>query len=99
MICVSQEAMLTTKNLPAYLLEVIDMGEVSMDSLMGLETAINLKVPLKEALERVEREHIIKTLVVSNGNVSRAAEILDMPRQTLKFRIDKLGIENFKTKE
>jgi arginine utilization regulatory protein len=90
---------LTTKNLPAYLLEVIDMGEVSMDSLMGLETAINLKVPLKEALERVEREHIIKTLVVSNGNVSRAAEILDMPRQTLKFRIDKLGIENYKTKE
>jgi arginine utilization regulatory protein len=99
MICVSQEAMLTTKNLPAYLLEVIDMGEDGMDRLMGLETAINLKVSLKKTLEKVEREHILKALVVSNGNVSRAAEILDIPRQTLKFRIDKLGIENFKTKE
>lgn len=99
MVNVSEEAMLTTKNLPAYLVEVIDMGEDSINRLVGLETAVNLKVPLKETLEKVEREHIIKALVICNGNVSRAAEMLGMPRQTLKFRIDKLSIENYKIKE
>lgn len=96
MVNVSEEATLTTKNLPAYLMELINMGENSIDSMVGLETPAHFGTPLKETLEKVEREHIINALSLSNGNVSRAAEMLCMPRQTLKFRIDKLGIENYK---
>lgn len=96
MVNVSEEGVLTTKSLPIYLKEVIHMGEDTIGSFSSQETAVNLKVPLRVTLDKVERELILRALIFCNGNVTRAAELLDMPRQTLKFRIDKLKIENYK---
>ena len=96
MVNVSEEEVLTTKNLPAYIKEVIDMKDYAPGSLLSQESTINFKMPLKDALDKIEREYIQRALIFTSGNVSRAAELLNLPRQTLKFRIDKLKIENYK---
>jgi len=48
--------------------------------------------PLNKALERKEKELILSALSKTDGNVSRAAELLEIPRQTLQYRIKKMGI-------
>jgi transcriptional regulator with GAF, ATPase, and Fis domain len=47
-------------------------------------------------LEEVERQHIVKALKVSKGRISGdngAAKILDLHPNTLRFRMQKLGIQ------
>jgi two-component system, NtrC family, response regulator len=48
---------------------------------------------LREARENVEREMIQRTLARNQGNVSRAAEEMDVSRPTLYELMDKLGIK------
>lgn len=48
--------------------------------------------PLKTALERYERELIQRAIEQSNGNYSKAARILSVPRQTLHNKIKKFNI-------
>lgn len=57
---------------------VIDLDEEGMD--------------LREAVDRLEREMIVKVLGECRGNKTRAGEILGIPRQTLKYKMDRLGI-------
>lgn len=45
---------------------------------------------LKEKLNKVEKECIEEALAISKGNLSKAAELLSIPRQTLQYRIKKL---------
>jgi arginine utilization regulatory protein len=47
---------------------------------------------LKEALFNLEKSLIEKALKKSDGNVTRAAEVLDLPRQTLQYKIGKYNI-------
>lgn len=51
------------------------------------------RIPYNELMETLERNMISHALRMSNGNRSRASEILGIPRQTLKYRIEKLHIE------
>ncbi len=44
---------------------------------------------LKEAIDRHERKIIERALLSCRGNVSQAAEILEVPRQTLQYKIKK----------
>jgi arginine utilization regulatory protein len=46
-------------------------------------------LPLKTAVENLEKKLIIKALKKSNHNISRAASLLDIPRQTLQYKIKK----------
>jgi two-component system nitrogen regulation response regulator NtrX len=48
---------------------------------------------LKEAREQFERQHIINALSHCEGNISRAAELLEIPRTYLHKKIKMLGIE------
>lgn len=96
MVNTSDENVLSTKNLPIYLKEAIDIKAEGHENKNKADNAISFKIPIKEALERVEKEYIIKALTHCGGNVSRAAEILGIPRQTLKFRMDKLKIEKIR---
>ncbi len=96
MINVTDESILTIKQLPIYLVEGLDIKENFTVNAKANEYSVKSNAPLKDVLERVEREHIMKALHSCKGNVCRAAEILDIPRQTLKFRMDKLKIENHK---
>lgn len=47
---------------------------------------------LKEVLEDTERDMIKEALKRTNNNITQAAELLKIPRQTLQYRIQKLNI-------
>lgn len=84
---------LTNKNLPIYLREHLN-AMISQDENEPTNDFFETSnIPLKYLLENTEKEHISKVLAHCKGNITLAAEILDMPRQTLKFRMDKLGIK------
>ncbi len=50
-------------------------------------------VILDDILEDIERAYINKAIDVSNGNKNKAAELLGVSFRSLRYRIDKLGIE------
>jgi transcriptional regulator with PAS, ATPase and Fis domain len=50
-------------------------------------------ISLKDKLDTIEREYIIEALIVSGHNVSKAAELLRTPRQTLQSKIKRLNIK------
>lgn len=47
---------------------------------------------LKTAVDEFERDIIARTLRVTRGNISKAARILDIPRQTLQRKVKQYGI-------
>lgn len=48
--------------------------------------------PLNLAVEKVEREIIISALEKTDYNISKAAKLINVPRQTLQYKIKKLEI-------
>ncbi len=48
--------------------------------------------PLNTAVENVEREIIISALEKTDYNISKAARLINVPRQTLQYKIKKLNI-------
>jgi arginine utilization regulatory protein len=48
---------------------------------------------LRKTLEDTEKKMIELALKKTEGNITKSAEILDLPRQTLQYRIKKLKIE------
>ena len=48
---------------------------------------------LKERVEEVEKEYIKEALIIGGFNITKAAEILDMPRQTLQYKIKKYKLD------
>ncbi len=48
--------------------------------------------PLNIAVEQVEREIIISALEKTDYNISKAAKLINVPRQTLQYKIKKLKI-------
>ncbi len=53
---------------------------------------------LSETVNRVEKDLIIKTLAFTGGNITESGKLLKIPRQTLKYKINKLEIDIFKYK-
>lgn len=49
-------------------------------------------IPMKKKLEDIEKQYIIEALLLSNKNVSKAAKLLVIPRQTLQYKIKKYNI-------
>lgn len=49
-------------------------------------------LPLSQALESLERDLILRALRSSEGNKTRAADLLGIPRQTLTYKINNLGL-------
>ena len=59
----------------------------------GSQGALTVTIPPAGAtLEEIERAIFLKTLMLANGNQSRAARILGLRESTLRFRLRKLGI-------
>jgi arginine utilization regulatory protein len=52
----------------------------------------NILQPLNVAVEKVERDIIISALKQSDYNISKAAKLINVPRQTLQYKIKKLEI-------
>lgn len=58
------------------------------------EIPIDENGDLKSALEAVEKRMILSTLKKVNGNKTKAGKLLGIPRQTLKYKMDKWGIDD-----
>ena len=48
--------------------------------------------PLRASLERLRRAHVLEALRTAGDNVSRAAEQLGIPRSTLRYHLERLGL-------
>ncbi|MPM41823.1 Transcriptional regulatory protein ZraR [bioreactor metagenome] len=48
--------------------------------------------PLNVAVDKVEREIIISALEQTDYNIAKAAKLINVPRQTLQYKIKKLDI-------
>lgn len=50
------------------------------------------RIPYHSCMDALEKKIILEALKNTKGNKSKAAELLGLPRQTLKYRIEKLKI-------
>lgn len=90
-------ALLDISMLPVYMQEKIAPSPVKIAdeqklSILGGGEFSPGNIPYHEVLDKIEREMIESALSQSRGNKSRAAEILGIPRQTLKYRMKILNI-------
>lgn len=92
MVSITQEKLLTTKSLPIYMKEKIEFKGKNKETFGENYILKEPITPLKETLIKAESEAINKALHQTNGHVNKAAEMLGIPRQTLKYRMDKLNI-------
>lgn len=82
---------LTVGDLPFYLKDHLNQNTKDQSFSEELDRDYHLE-PLNTYLNKMESNHIEKALKLTSGNITKAAEILGMPRQTLKYRIDKLNM-------
>ncbi|MGF6376093.1 arginine utilization regulatory protein [Clostridiales Family XIII bacterium PM5-7] len=97
-----QEVVLTEEYVPNYLrnifrqesAECLEHKEIleQIKAITGAYVDENGNIPYMEIMNRVEAELIKEALCLSHNNKSKASEILGMPRQTLKYKIEKLNL-------
>nr|WP_312576861.1 sigma 54-interacting transcriptional regulator [Sedimentibacter sp.] len=94
MISISDTNVLDIQQLPAYMYDKVYKTKNSDESSAYNNTAYsNNEYNLIKILEEKEIETIKKVLYLTKGNKTKAGKILGIPRQTLKYKIDKLKIE------
>lgn len=104
MISMTKNEVLQYNELPLYLSEkhkVHQKGKTRKNALNDTSDDGNVYVELDEGnydlrttVEQVERSLILKVLAKTKGNKTKAGEILGIPRQTLKYKMSRLGIED-----
>jgi len=80
--------------LPDYFIHKLSQEETIYEKLVN-ETEENTeadRLTYHELMDRYEERIIRGALEEAGGNVSRAGEILDIPRETLRYRMKKLGL-------
>ncbi len=95
MVSLSDCKILDVHHLPAYMYDRIFNNKIANNSSTESEKNILLNLDdynLKSILEDKEKEVITQVLKITKGNKTKAGKILGIPRQTLKYKIDKLNI-------
>lgn len=94
---------LTEGNIPVYLhgkikaLKVRPVEDATKAAESGEPEEMDFtaeNMDLKKTLEAVEKKMITSTLTKCRGNKTQAGKILGIPRQTLKYKMDKWNIED-----
>lgn len=84
-------------HLPMYMKSILeDAGFHQVDKTEEKEFDFNAS--LNDTIKRVEKDMIIKALTYTGGNLTKAGELLSIPRQTLKYKIDSYTIDLSKYK-
>lgn len=73
-------------NMPYHLLEAFDTTETQQEAEV---------LPLKDAISKLEHQMLEQALRKSEGNITKAAELLDIPRQTLQYKISKYKLMEY----
>ncbi len=83
----------TPRDLPDEITAAMPASPIAAE---GAEETDGLRVPFtadfREDRREFERRYITRCLEYTNGNVTRAAEILDMHRQSLQHKLRQLGL-------
>jgi len=99
MVTMTNSEILDVKDIPVYLngkhkeKGQKKQGAHSADSRIMIDLESE-SLNLRDTVNKVERELIIKVLEDCGGNKTKAGEILGIPRQTLKYKMDRLGIDD-----
>lgn len=94
MVGISEKKILTVNALPIYMKD-----SAQLDISKGSGKNKNIEKPvlqiksLQETLEVTERNAITEVLSYTEGHLTKTAELLGIPRQTLKYKMNKLGID------
>lgn len=95
MVSLSDTDILEVQHLPAYMYDRIFNEGITESNNTETKYERNFNSEdynLNKALEEKERELITEVLKITKGNKTKAGELLGIPRQTLKYKIDKLNI-------
>lgn len=94
MVSISDEKILTIKSLPIYMKDIIEVDEknrpVSKDKYNKAMTFSTLQ----ETVSTAERQAITRVLSYTDGHITKSAELLNVPRQTLTYKMNKLDIKS-----
>ncbi|MDQ2950093.1 MAG: two-component system response regulator, partial [Acidobacteriota bacterium] len=77
--------------------DVLQPGDIRLEAPRGQSHATSQQVPLLpegETLEHWEQLIIREALRRANGNKSRAARMLGLTRNALRYRLSQMGLEN-----
>jgi two-component system response regulator PilR (NtrC family) len=75
-------------------LALSDSGVIEADELNLTPTALNGgELSLQDYLDRVERDKIMQALEQTKGNKTAAARVLGVTFRSLRYRVERLGIE------
>ena len=88
---ISTEECISLKDLPAYLYNRV-IGKTSPQSLDKKIKKHKNDLGLVEFLEEVEKEYISDALQREDNKIGKAAERLNIPRQTLHYKMKKYGL-------
>jgi len=83
---------LTTHDLPDEITTTVAPGVNTNGQSSGSGIDVPFTADFREDRREFERRYISKCLEHTNGNVTRAAEILDMHRQSLQHKLRQLGL-------
>lgn len=83
---------ITIKDLPAYLNDAINCSDVENLEISAEGGDVDTIKRLGEMMDIMERKMLEEALKKSGGNVSKASKLLNMPRQTLQYKIVKYKI-------
>jgi len=81
------------KDLPVYLNDAINNSDVEDMELSTESGDVDTIKKLGEMMEVMEKKMLDEALRRSGGNVSKASKLLNMPRQTLQYKLVKYGIK------
>lgn len=82
LVVLTNDSNITPKDLPDYIIKSV---ENNVDEEI-------YPLDLAKATQRIETLNILKALKISNGNKAQAAKILNIPRTTLYYKIDRYKI-------
>lgn len=95
MVSIADSNILDVQQLPAYMYDLVYKAnqKKTEDSCLNQDYEYDRdEYNLKKILEEKEIEVIKKAMIMTKGNKTKAGKILGIPRQTLKYKIDKLNI-------
>ena len=78
-VVLSKDGIIDINDLPPYLKNEDELGNF-------------LKIKMPATMDEIEKEAIISTLALANGNKSKTAEMLNMNRKTLYAKLNELEI-------
>ncbi len=78
------EARFLPDNIIEKVMETTVIGEMDKDQIYSLD--------INNIVEKVEKETIIKAMSIAKGSKTEAAKLLNIPRSTLYFKMDKYNI-------